>query len=499
MDLSALSPPVVFELNDLGEVRVEARLGAFETWLVTGMEEKRWADGLALMRAILAEQAVGPDGARLDEGTIAALPRAVIERGAHAFLDAEDPRMGAIGGGSPLAEGESQAERLKRVLFAEGEEALSALKRFNEVIERPMREYQRSLGAVGTAMAEHMRLVSQNRDLEALRQIVEGNQFKNLLRPTIDTSVFDAARGISLSFRDDLAPFTGAVEKMRDEVSRIAAGLDRSALALDFRPLELELHGITNSMALARQIGREFDFRTPAIALAALGATRSVELGIAERLAQLLPRPGFQTTLAAALEGVVAQGAASDVLGRYDLPADPDAPIFSAVIEGVGSLDVGDVQERNERLEEIHRVLVELLATVKEGQKPRITIEGTIALIGLFVSIAGLAVAAAQWAGDELERKGPGTVELLAKLDELKSVRPTIGAQRDIRYVHERAWLRAEPAADGLELRAVFPDQRVRVIDTSGNWAKVEVYDYASDRPIVGWISRRRLRHTPLD
>lgn len=70
---------------------------------------------------------------------------------------------------------------------------------------------------------------------------------------------------------------------------------------------------------------------------------------------------------------------------------------------------------------------------------------------------------------------------------------------RAIRYLVEHAWLRAAPTRDGMRIRRVYPDQIVRVLDESGNWLKVEVYDYSGDVPIVGWMNRRVLRVRPVD
>ena len=71
-------------------------------------------------------------------------------------------------------------------------------------------------------------------------------------------------------------------------------------------------------------------------------------------------------------------------------------------------------------------------------------------------------------------------------------------ARRFIRYVHAVVNLRAEPRRGGQLIRLVYPDQVVRVIDTEGEWAEVEVFDYGSDRPVRGWISRRYLRANPV-
>ena len=66
--------------------------------------------------------------------------------------------------------------------------------------------------------------------------------------------------------------------------------------------------------------------------------------------------------------------------------------------------------------------------------------------------------------------------------------------ERHIRYIDRPAPLRVEPDAHAHLVRTVYPDQLLRVRDTRGSWAYVDVYDYASDQPISGWISRARLR-----
>jgi hypothetical protein len=70
-------------------------------------------------------------------------------------------------------------------------------------------------------------------------------------------------------------------------------------------------------------------------------------------------------------------------------------------------------------------------------------------------------------------------------------------SDRSIRYLHGRTSLRAAPDGDERPIRIVYPDQLVRVLETKRDWAKVEVYDYGNERPIVGWISRGLLRTRP--
>ncbi len=78
IDLSAFSNPVVFDVEGIGAVVVEARKTRFYVWLGKGMERGRWPDGGRLMRDLLAEQAQTPDGAALDRAVVAGLTERVL-------------------------------------------------------------------------------------------------------------------------------------------------------------------------------------------------------------------------------------------------------------------------------------------------------------------------------------------------------------------------------------------------------------------------------------
>lgn len=115
------------------------------------------------------------------------------------------------------------------------------------------------------------------------------------------------------------------------------------------------------------------------------------------------------------------------------------------------------------------------------------------------MGVMSVGIAWMAYQGDEAGRRSPDTAAVLAKLDELKAAQPPARDQPDMRFVHDMAWLRTAPDAKAPAIRAIYPDQPLRVLEAEDAWAKVEAYDYASDRPLVGWISRRRLRIHPLD
>lgn len=251
---------------------------------------------------------------------------------------------------------------------------------------------------------------------------------------------------------------------------------------------------------MAKLLRSQFDLRLPGAALASIGALHAAEADFASRVLEAVQRPGFQATVVAGLGGVAARGATADVLAHYGEDLAPDAPVFGAMMSGVTALDEEDSAVRLDRLEAALARLAELVAEVlRRDQRHPLTFMGVMNVVGVLVGVIGVGVAWMSFQGDEAERRGPDTAAVIAKLDELKAAQPAPQTARELRYVHERAWLRTAPDAKAPSIRTIYPDQPLRVLEAGEAWAKVEAYDYASDRPLVGWISRRRLRIHPLD
>lgn len=257
-----------------------------------------------------------------------------------------------------------------------------------------------------------------------------------------------------------------------------------------------ELFGEASSVA--KLLRSQFDLRLPGAALASIGALAAAEASLASRLMEAVQRPGFQATVVAGLDGVAARGASADLLAHYGEDID-DAPVFATVMSGVTALDEDDAQVRSDRLEEALARLAELVAEVLRRERQPITFIGVMTVVGTLMSVISVGIAWMAYQGDEADRRGPDTAAVLAKLDELKAAQAPARTERDIRFVHDRAWLRSAPDAKAPAIRAIYPDQPLRVLEATEAWAKVEAYDYASDRRLTGWISRRRLRVTPLD
>ena len=514
LDLSAFSNPVVFPVEGLGSVVVEARKTAFHVWLAKGMETSRWPDGVVLMRDLLTEQARLADGASLDPAAVAALSEAALETAAGAFLEARDAVMGPLSAEAKemaaLQPQERQTDRLRRILFARAEAALAPARRIGREISQRATDALRlgtaykALGPVHEMMERQRRLAEMFRpasSLMAAHEALYGGTAAAMIRAAEQAARLPKYRS---PFEDLVGP-NSVIGQMQANARRATEVLGVAQVYPHLATLGLtpkfgiydQLFGEATSVS--RLLRSQFDLRLPGAALASIGALHAAEATLATRLFEAVQRPGFQATIVAGLDGVAARGATADVLAHYDEDLDAEAPVFGAVMAGVTALDETDADARLDRLDAALARLAELVAEVLRRERQPITFLGVMNVVGVLVGVIGVGLAWLSYQGDEAERRGPDTAAVIAKLDELKAAQPPPQSARDLRYVHERVWLRSAPDAKAPAIRAIYPDQPLRVLEAGDAWAKVEAFDYASDRPLIGWISRRRLRVLPLD
>jgi hypothetical protein len=209
-----------------------------------------------------------------------------------------------------------------------------------------------------------------------------------------------------------------------------------------------------------------------------------------------MARPGFGVLASLGLGTNGVQGAISDLLSRYG--DDDRAPLFGAVAAVPEALDTSEGVEAVVAAIEAawQRISVQLAITPKTD---RITITGLMTFAGLLLALWSAVVAQYSY---EASKDSPSKAQIESLRGDISGAGAN-GAERDrdhnrhIRYLDRVAPLRVEPDGRALVLRVVYPDQLLRVQDTRGAWAFVEVYDYKSDQPITGWISRTRLRRRP--
>lgn len=202
---------------------------------------------------------------------------------------------------------------------------------------------------------------------------------------------------------------------------------------------------------------------------------------------------GFGTLAAIGVEGRGPVGAISDLLAAYgELDRPPGFDMVAAVPEIFDTTD--DVRTIVKSIECAWDWLAGQLAATSKTDL--VTTQGLVALASLLLAFWSVIVA-------QLDYNGSAEDPTKAQIEQIRqeirnaaneAVRRDDDRERHIRSIDRPAPLRDEPDGRSQLRRTVFPDQLIRVRDTRGSWAYVEVYDYASNQPISGWISRARLR-----
>ena len=266
------------------------------------------------------------------------------------------------------------------------------------------------------------------------------------------------------------------------------------------------LKTLADQSVMAAAISRQFDMRVPAATLAAMSAlTASSAISDAVRAQSFFP-PGFQMAAAMGLENTVARGLVADVLHAYDAPG-PHAPIFGEALKSTAIVDAGVFTDA-EAISYLQRVASFLMAAIK-AEPDIIRRNGLLSfllyvmtVIGCYTGIDSLIVSKHSLAVAEA---GPTHSDVEDLINAARAVGEAVKAGQHsgteahdrIRYIVDRTPLRAEPQAHGLLLRQLYPDQLLRVIGERGDWVEVEAFDYNTDAPMRGWVTRRRLRLKP--
>ena len=255
---------------------------------------------------------------------------------------------------------------------------------------------------------------------------------------------------------------------------------------------------IGDQLVFAQTINRQFDLRLQKATIAALGVAAA-----AEAARSLFP-PGYQAVAMLGLQGSVARGLVADVLRHYGEEV-PETPLFASALESAAIADTQDMSEDQAVafLRTVGGWIIELI----QDEADVIRRNGLSGVLGLILGLLAIHISSQQLQVARASvASSPTKADIAAVFSETRAVYAELQADhqdrverdRQVRYVHDRAPLRAEPDGRAIMLRIVYPDQLLRVIDERGEWLMVEVFDYQSDSPMRGWISRRRVRLQPL-
>ncbi len=414
-----------------------------------------------------------------------------------------------------LVQSQGAFARLNRVMeeqrrFAALADPFPGLKAATQALQSPAYKALTDAIRPSIALSDRLRHLTQPPASGILAQIeAQQAQMREIARLTMPAA--DLLKGLRLypNLATDLAEKIGLAGQAASAAKALAAAMPTYDLVKS-----VALTSLIDQSAFASAIGRQFDLRLPVGTLAAISAlTATSALADQVRLRSFFP-PGFQMAAALGLGGAVARGLAADVLHHYN-EATPEAPAFAEALTSTAIVDAGVLSEA-EAVGFLQRVVGWLLGMI-EAEPDIIRRNGLIGVLMFVITVVtayigyeslligerGLAVAQESLVA---AKAGPTRADLEALIQETKAAREAAEdrARGDakvhdrLRYVHDHTPLRAEPQAKGLVLRLVYPDQTLRVVDAKGEWVEVEVFDYQSDHPIRGWMSRRRLRLQPL-
>lgn len=364
---------------------------------------------------------------------------------------------------------------------------------YPSAIRESMKIYGAHPGLIAAALGSPARSAVAEA-FEALATAREADPFRTLRAyPYIvghtRSVVEQAIRGLSVADR-----YGGLAHAIAD--GRTATLWDQSRLADQFGFAE-----VTN-----RQFG--LGITSSAIAAArAIGETQSV----AELARSAFP-PGYQLAAALGLQSTFARGLAADILRSYGESSDRSSTFGLAM----GSATLADAEEFSdgEGAEYLTDAAARLIKLAENERDPiqlgaiNAVLMFILALVGAAASLGGLYYAREQVTLARGEAAPSASDRELAKvirevsenqLALAQAQREQVTRDRNIRYVHDRSVLRVDPNGDAPTIRLVYPDQLLRVVDERGDWLMVDVYDYQSDIPVRGWISRRRVKLRPAE
>lgn len=485
-DISQVLKPAKAVLPGIGEVSVRIRTVSFLKWFGEGERTHRWQDGAEFLRILLRERVAPPedieekDKAGLDSAVVDTLDSDRLEAIAEQLLVAATPIFRSLGASRKRdAEKRSAPEPVETGDQEKpSERFLAGARRYHLDYETGQKNAARritetlGIGSVMSELNRHNKLMQLSRGLDSLNLGTIGQtRLEHLASGDLLGRAFREQTTIGKLF---------AAGSQFDTIGNLSKVLgltqmDRERWTSASRILGL---GISSSVLAAAQ-----------------GLTASSMLSQFEREAAAMYRPGYQSLASLALEGEIARGAASDLLHQYDAGTG-EAPLFDSVLNAIEALD--DVEAPPEDRLAVLESAIDLIRGASGWAKSEIQKAGVVALIALVASILSLYPDLVPFRDDAEPNK-----EIVAATAEIRALREHLSASRDegshkhIRYIHGRANLRVTPERQGLVIRIVYPDQWVEVRDARGDWARVAVYDYASDAPVEGWIYRGNLRVGP--
>lgn len=263
------------------------------------------------------------------------------------------------------------------------------------------------------------------------------------------------------------------------------------------------------------ELQRHLHVDRPAAGLAGLAAASGV-LELRDVMGEVAAlRPGYQLAAAVGFASAGARGVVADLLRHYEIEPSGDAPVFAAALQTTHTADgpIGDA----EQIDALWARVLDLEAEVRENPDPLArqgrleiimvicTIIGTLmGAAALGVGAAALGVQVADFRASEADRqsdalndKRRAAFETQVLQEQARTRAEATERDRAMRFIASDGPVRAEPHAQGAIVQHVYAGQMARAKDQRDGWVLVEVFSYAPEVSVIGWLPARRLRGRP--
>lgn len=319
-------------LPGIGEVSLRIRSIDFLQWFNAGEKQDRWPDGHSFVRSLLCDRVAPVESEEEEEGP--GLPAEIVKA-------IDDDRLEAIAQ-ELLTCTRTTFMSLRQVRKTDSEDVVAS--QFPQVSYDP--PSAQLLAAARNYDADHkasqQRIADNFARLDRIDRLgQEMKKYDSLLSLKRYEDLLAGKQKIeALAGGGAFAALTGSIGSRYLDKSALAGSLTAFSLRDPFDPIAKML-GVSRTRAeLWSSADRMLGLGIPDSflnAMRGLDADPRIDRRNDIKLAGLF-RTGFESVAALAIDGVIAQGAASDLLRSYDTDLE-QAPLFRSVRDAVAALD----------------------------------------------------------------------------------------------------------------------------------------------------------------
>jgi len=199
-----------------------------------------------------------------------------------------------------------------------------------------------------------------------------------------------------------------------------------------------------------------------------------------------LKKPGFEVAAYAGLSGLASKALSAEVLTKYEIFDDKDAPGFEATLKTIKSFDEVDKNDPH-KLAELGQTAPARMSDIKAVH------------IGLLLQFLTMVIAALSLYavtvdnGDKILAQGVSELQIIYE-QTYQQYQTQEDQYKFDRILTSRYHLREGPNANAASITILNMDRIVRTVKTNGNWAYVIVYSYGSEPELKGWVYRYGLK-----